>query len=673
MPNPLAHRKTCPRIIASLDLVRGAIASEAARRAGRSPAQVVELVRLVSAEDVDLFATLVAADIDGDVVIQAAAIVTGMPAAPRLLLRNPAPPADVDAVGIRDAGGVPIGTVQGRTWIAFSDPEAARAAVFSDDVVVCLAINADLRHARERFATLHPDTAGGDTLAMPAVTPEAIEQWRRQNAIAGPATEVHVQPPAVVRRKHDEDEEDLFDQSGGVTRATTSALANGTSVEVLQTVPGVESPPSAAHADDAVAGLLTPEKLRLLRMAQLGRLRRFRYERILGSGGMATVYLARDGDAPTVPVAVKVLDPQLHDDDVAVGRFRRELRTLKALHHRRIVAPIDGDAEDNGGVLWLSCRYLDGGSLMELIERGGALPAVAALPIVAAVLEGLVYAHSHGVVHRDLKPHNVLLDHDGSICIADFGVAKAVGDAPLTRAGARYGTPAYMSPEQATGAVVDERSDLFSTGVLLYHLVSGQNPFARPSAAETMAAVARADVPPLPPVVRLPAVAAHLLEGLLARAPDARPPDAAAALRALTPLLARLPSVDVVVRRLLADPRAFAGVGFVDIDANDSTVAESVGGSDDDHSAFGAVAGMKATMELPLSAVERLALQDHTIGDADRTDDGNDDDNALAERSAEGDDVDEAAGRGLAAIIGFLVAGLIGLAVLLLWWFAHRG
>ncbi len=629
--------------------MRAAIASEAGKRAGKSPARISEIVTLVSRDDVDLFASLVAAEIDADVVLQAAAIVTGMPAAPRLLLKNPAPPANLDAVGVRDAGGVPIGTVQGRTWIAFCDPEAARAAVFSDDVVVCLAIESELRQARESFNAQHPQNAAGDTVAMQVVTPEAIERWRRQNAIAGPATELHVQRPAA--RAKDNSDEDLFDHA---ERADADA-----DIEALQTAPGLRpTSPSAGSVDDErITGSVSPQKLRLLRLAQLGRLRRFRFERVLGTGGMATVYLARDADAPDVAVAVKILDPQLRDDDVAVGRFRRELRALQSLHHRRIVATIDGDAEDNGGVLWLSTRFLDGGSLIDLSDRVGPLPAVAALPIIAAVLEGLVHAHAIGVVHRDLKPHNVLIDHDGSVCIADFGVARAIGDAPLTQAGARYGTPAYMSPEQATGAVVDERSDLFSTGVLLYHLVSGHNPFARASVQETMAAVARADVPALPPVVRLPAAAARLLEALLARAPDARPPSAAAALATLQPLLMRMPAVEVVVRRLLADPRAFAGVGIADVDNHDRTAAELTDDGDDDHSAFGAVPGLRATMELPLSALgpARVVVRDQTI----RADDEDDDlDNEL----------DAAGGRVTAAMVGFVVAGLLGLVVLLLWW-----
>ena len=694
--------------------MRGAIASEAGKRAGKTPAEVVELVRLVSTADSDLFSSLVAADIDGDVVIQAAAVVTGMPAAPRLLLRNPTPPADIDAVGIRDAGGVPIGSVQGRTWIAFSDPGVARAAIFSDDVVVCLAVARELRGARAWVESAHPEIGGSDTVAMPAVTPEAIERWRRQNAIAGPATELHAPRDALVS-----DDEDLFDRSGIVggakqksgddvvksgndvvksDRRRPSALSRREAAAIdtpgaddgLLTVPGLAPTlPSSSPVmlnDESIPRSLEPEQVRLLRLAQLGRLRRFRFERVLGRGALATVYLARGIDEAERAVAVKILAPEAGNDAVAVGRFRHELRTLKALDHRRIVAPIDGDAEDDGGVFWLSCRYLDGGTLLELIDRVGPLPAAAAVPIIAAILEGLHYAHGHGVVHSDLKPSNVLLDHDGNICVADFGVARAVDGGAPTQAGARFGTAAYMSPEQAADGVIDARSDLFSTGVLLYHLVSGHNPLLRSSLPETLAAVARAEIPALPPVVRLPTAVTRLLEALLAHAVEARPPDAASALRALQPVLARMPSVDVVIKRLLADPRAFAGVGVVDFDADDSTVAESASTSDDEHSAFGAVMGMRATFEMPLSSLGPgglAALREQSIEAAT----ADDDHAAGGDNAADGDDAvgghdrveddgtdddSEAGGRGVAAFIGFTVAGLFGLLVLLAWWFSQQ-
>jgi serine/threonine-protein kinase len=323
------------------------------------------------------------------------------------------------------------------------------------------------------------------------------------------------------------------------------------------------APPATADAD----------RERIERRAQLGRLRRFRFERALGQGGMATVYLAADRERGDAPVAVKVLAPRLQDEPLAVARFRRELRTLMALRHRHIVTIVDGDAEADNGPCWLACRYLDGGTLRELLGRTGPLPAMAALPITAAILEAQAHAHAAGVVHRDLKPQNILLGSDGSLCVADFGLASAIGDVPLTSAGTRFGTPAYMSPEQAMGEAVDNRSDLFSTGAILHELLTGRSPFVRGSPLETMRAVAAGHATPLPPVVVVPDAVRTLHDAVLAVDRQARPPDAEAALRILRPLLAHCPPIDDVIHRLLAEPRAFADAAA----GSDETAA----GSDD--------------------------------------------------------------------------------------------
>lgn len=586
--------------------MRDVIATEVGRRAGRVGDDLRELVRRAQDADVDLFTTLVAAGISAEIVLETACELVRLPPAPRLLLKNPSVPADIDAQGVRDAGGTPVGSVQGRVWIAFSDPDAARAAMFSDDVVVCLALAADLKPARDRFAAVHPDT-GLDTVAMQAVTPEAIEAWRRKNALGGPRTEVVAGPPASMA-----DEE----------------------------------------VDDVFANNLDPGARRLLRRVQLGRLKRFRFERMLGRGSMATVYLARDRvDGATV--AIKVLEPHLRDDAVAVERFRRELRTLQALRHPRIVAPLDGDID--GGVPWLTCRFLDGGSLVDLVERTGPVPAAAAVPIVAAVLEALVQAHGSGVVHRDVKPHNVLLGLDGSVCLADFGMARAAGDVPLTRTGATFGTPAYMAPEQARGGVVDERTDLFSCGLLLHFLLGGKNPFARHTVAETIAAMSRGEVPALAPTVRLPARVRRVLEALLSPVPSARPPDAAHALAALTPLLVRLLPVEEVVRRLLQNPAAFAGVGIVDDEdeESDRTIA-----LDDDPSTSGAFGVLTArdTVALPVVVLPTT----NALPDNERTLDGHEEERARERELAAFDDVEptspvKAAALALGVVAAFVV------------------
>ncbi len=593
--------------------MRDEIATEVGRRAGRVGDDLRDLVRRACDKDADVFAVLVGAGIDPDLVVTTACEFTRLPAAPRLLLKNPSVPADIDAQGVRDAGGIPIGSVQGRVWIAFSDPDAARAAMFSDDVVVCLALGNELRAARERFAAVHPDT-GLDTVAMQVVTPEAIEAWRRKNALGGPRTEVVSGPPASMA---DDDVDDVF------------------------------------------ANNLDPGARRLLRRVQRGRLKRFRIERMLGRGSMATVYLARDRvDGATV--AIKVLEPHLRDDAVALERFRRELRTLQALRHPRIVAPLDGDID--GGVPWLTCAFLDGGSLVELVERTGPIPAAAAVPIVGAVLEALAHAHGLGVVHRDVKPHNVLLGLDGRVCLADFGVARTQGDAPLTRTGATFGTPAYMAPEQAMGGVVDERSDLFSCGLLLHFLLGGKNPFARSSVAETMAAMSRGEVPALSSSVRVPVRLRRMLEALLSPVPAARPPDAAHALAALAPLLVRLLPVDEVVRRLLANPAAFAGVGIVDDEEAelDRTVAV-----DDDPSTSGAFGVLTARDTVALPVVQ-LPTTTTTVPASERTIDERDGERERQRDLADFDDV-EPTSPAKAALLALVVVAAFALVVLGIW------
>ncbi len=592
----------------------------------------------------------------------AASTITGLPPAPRLLLRNPVTPDDIDPIGIRDAGAVPLGQVQGRVWVAFSDPEAARAAIFSDDVVVCLALDAELRLARSHFETAFPASEAADTQAIAAISSAQLETWRKQQQAAPPAPAptparftrspaaqaTQAPPPAVPEPRawasmptiaeaddsndkasndtgDDDDDGPLFDDTPPAT-VTTARPA-------VPTVPTVPSNPqievTVTAEDGAIASARNPEHLRLVRAAQLGRLKRFQFERIIGSGGMATVYLAHDREHPEVPLAVKLLEPQLQNDPLAVGRFKREVRTLMGLNHPHVVAPVDGDAEADGGVLWLACRYLDGGTLADLMKRTGPLPASAAIPIVVALLEGERHAHQAGVIHRDLKPHNVLLGTDGSLCIADFGVARAVGDEPLTRAGVRFGTPAYMAPEQALGTDTDARADLFSTGVMFYELLSGENPFVRRTAAETMRAVVAADVPALPPVLQVPAPVVRLLSALLSRMKDARPPDADSALQVLRPLASQLAPVADVVRALLRDPTAYRDAPVV-VDP-DSTLAEDADADqpavEDGHSAFGNVPGALATRELPrvsldaINAAARRALDAASEGGEDLSSD----------------------------------------------------
>jgi serine/threonine-protein kinase len=200
---------------------------------------------------------------------------------------------------------------------------------------------------------------------------------------------------------------------------------------------------------------------------------RYRIVRKLGTGGMANVYLAED-EVLGRRVAIKILNDRHAGDDQFVERFRREAKNAASLSHPNIVSIYDrGEAE---GTYYIAMEYLDGRSLKELIVRRGPAPIHIAVDYARQVLAAIRFAHRHGIVHRDIKPHNVLVDGEGRLKVTDFGIARA-GVSQMTEAGSIIGTAQYLSPEQAKGAPVDERSDLYSVGVVLYELLTGVVPF----------------------------------------------------------------------------------------------------------------------------------------------------------------------------------------------------
>src|SRR5947208_6344611 len=202
---------------------------------------------------------------------------------------------------------------------------------------------------------------------------------------------------------------------------------------------------------------------------------RYRIERELGRGGMATVYLAHDLRHDR-PVALKVLRPELA---AAIGpeRFLREIQIAARLTHPNILPLFDsGEAE---GLLYYVMPFVEGESLRARLDREKQLPIDEAIRMSVAIANALEYAHSHGVIHRDLKPENILLQ-SGQPVIADFGIALAVSKAGgnrITQTGISLGTPAYMSPEQATGdRIIDARSDIYSLGAMTYEMLTGEPP-----------------------------------------------------------------------------------------------------------------------------------------------------------------------------------------------------
>ncbi|MBL0940738.1 MAG: serine/threonine protein kinase [Gemmatimonadaceae bacterium] len=260
----------------------------------------------------------------------------------------------------------------------------------------------------------------------------------------------------------------------------------------------------------------------------------FRLIREIGRGGMGVVYLARDTRLDR-DVAIKTLPPHLAADAQVRERFVREARTAAALSHPNIV-PIHAAAERDG-VVYFVMGYVDGRSTAEVIGADGPLDTAASLAVVRQIAAGLEVAHARGVVHRDIKAENVLIDATGHAMITDFGIARVAEVQPLTATGTVLGSVHYMSPEQVTGDVIDGRSDLYALGVLWFHLLSGRFPFERPTSSAILVAHVNSApasltqfVPAVPPGI------VALLDALLAKSAEARPASARAVLDALSSL-----------------------------------------------------------------------------------------------------------------------------------------
>jgi eukaryotic-like serine/threonine-protein kinase len=241
---------------------------------------------------------------------------------------------------------------------------------------------------------------------------------------------------------------------------------------------------------------------------------RYELEELVGTGGMSSVYKAHDRLLERY-VALKVLHAHFGDDEEYVERFRREARAVAQLSHPNIVTVIDrGDADGHQFIVF---ELIDGESLKELVQRTGPLPARRAIELVAAVADGLAFAHEQGIVHRDVKPQNVLLNVDGEPKVTDFGIARSLEvEHGMTQTGTVMGTSSYLSPEQANGQPVTPATDVYSLGVVLYELLTGEVPFPGDNAV----AVAMKQLNEAPP-------------SLLARRPDVPVRLAAAVDRAL--------------------------------------------------------------------------------------------------------------------------------------------
>ena len=317
---------------------------------------------------------------------------------------------------------------------------------------------------------------------------------------------------------------------------------------------------------------------------------RYILERELGRGGMATVYLAEDVKHGR-SVALKVLHPELAAT-LGPERFEREIRFAARLQHPHILTVLDsGEA---AGQLWFTMPYVEGESLRDRLRRTGTLPTADALRVAREAGEALQYAHDHGVVHRDVKPENILLTSDGNTLVADFGIARridAADAAGLTATGMIVGTPGYMSPEQASGGeAVDGRSDVYSLGCVVYEMLRGAPPFIGPT-ARAFIAQHLAQTPPAlesSPTVS-PALSAAVARAL-AKAPEERFATAAEFVRALqpsgeAPLTARTarPRPLVWAGALLLGALAIAGAARLAGWRSGKSTASSLGSAAPDH------------------------------------------------------------------------------------------
>jgi serine/threonine-protein kinase len=238
---------------------------------------------------------------------------------------------------------------------------------------------------------------------------------------------------------------------------------------------------------------------------------RYRIVRKLGAGGMADVYLAEDQELGR-RVAIKILNDRHAADDSFIERFRREAKNAAGLSHPNIVSIYDrGEAE---GTYYIAMEFLDGRSLKELIVGRGPAPVKIAIDYARQILAAVGFAHRHGIVHRDIKPHNVLVGGEGRLKVTDFGIARS-GASQMTEVGSIIGTAQYLSPEQARGAPVDQTSDLYSVGVVLYEMLTGQVPFTGDTPLEI--AMKHLSEVPKPPSELRPEVP-HDLDSVVLRA-----------------------------------------------------------------------------------------------------------------------------------------------------------
>ena len=205
---------------------------------------------------------------------------------------------------------------------------------------------------------------------------------------------------------------------------------------------------------------------------------RYLVESLLGRGGMGSVYKAKERTLERY-VALKIIPQSRNSDTQFVERFRREARLAARLRHPRIVSI--HEVGSLGGYHYFSMDFIEGGTLRSVVQRRHVLPSEDAISIVAEICRAVAHAHDKGIIHRDLKPENVMIDSEGDVFVMDFGLARAIEEPGITQTGSIMGSPFYMSPEQLAGEKLDERSDIYSLGLILYYCLTGEDLFAAES------------------------------------------------------------------------------------------------------------------------------------------------------------------------------------------------
>jgi eukaryotic-like serine/threonine-protein kinase len=275
-------------------------------------------------------------------------------------------------------------------------------------------------------------------------------------------------------------------------------------------------------------------------MVALEGLGRYHVENVLGGGGMALVYRAHDEELDR-PVAIKVLADNLAADEAFRRRFLREARLAASLAHPNVVRVYDSGEAD--GRPFIIMEYVEGETLADVLSRRGRLSPTEAVELALQVCSGLEHAHRAGLVHRDIKPQNLLIRGDGTVKIVDFGIARSAQGTRLTETGSVLGTAAYLAPEQALGEEVTPAADVYALGVVLYELLAGRTPHTPETLTQFLV---RGQEQPIPELRELAPEVPEALEDVvmrcLARMPEYRPSSAAALAADLTATSAELPT-----------------------------------------------------------------------------------------------------------------------------------